>query len=153
MAKNQQVAALPWRRGEHGVEILLVTTRTTKRWLIPKGWIMDGKADHEAAAIEAFEEAGVLGVIESSPVGIYRYMKILRSGKARPVKVKVYCLAVQEVLQNWPECAERERRWLPLQQASKMIGEPELLPVVQKFAARNTSVLGFLKTWWTRLLG
>jgi 8-oxo-dGTP pyrophosphatase MutT (NUDIX family) len=134
MAKTQQVAALPWRQGENGVEILLVTTRTTKRWVLPKGWTMDGKADHDAAAIEAFEEAGVTGRVEANACGHYGYVKILNSGKARHVKVQVFALAVDAVQDNWPEQAERQRQWVRPLQALDVIGEPELLPVIAQFA-------------------
>jgi 8-oxo-dGTP pyrophosphatase MutT (NUDIX family) len=134
VAKTQQVAALPWRQGENGIEILLVTTRTTKRWVIPKGWTMDGKADFEAAAIEAYEEAGVVGVADIAPVGRYGYLKILQSGKPRRVNVRVFAMAVNEVLMEWPERHERERQWVSPQRALALIGEPELLPIVASFA-------------------
>jgi 8-oxo-dGTP pyrophosphatase MutT (NUDIX family) len=158
MARTQQVAALPWRHGKHGVEILLVTTRTTKRWLIPKGWTMEGKADHEAAAIEAHEEAGVRGKADTVPAGQYGYLKFLKSGKPRHVTVQVFAIAVEEVLDNWPEQQERLRQWVSPQQALTMIGEPELLPVISAFASRHGDMLmpsnprrGFmalLKRWW-----
>jgi 8-oxo-dGTP pyrophosphatase MutT (NUDIX family) len=134
MAKTQQVAALPWRRSEKGLEILLVTTRTTKRWLVPKGWTMDGKADHDAAAIEAYEEAGVRGKVDAQPIGRYGYVKLLQNGKARHVRVRVFALEVNEVLEDWPEMGQRERKWVGAQDALTIIGEPELLPVVAAFA-------------------
>jgi 8-oxo-dGTP pyrophosphatase MutT (NUDIX family) len=148
MPKSQQVAALPWRKCEHGIEILLVTTRTTKRWVIPKGWSMDGKADHEAAAIEAFEEAGVRGVVRASSVGRYSYMKILRSGKLRKLDVRVYGLNVREELADWPERDERQRQWVTLSQAESLIGEVELLPVITKFAKNHRGLWGRLRDWW-----
>ncbi len=150
MAKSRQVAALPWRMGEGGLEIMLVTTRTTKRWVIPKGWTMNGKADHEAAAIEAFEEAGVRGVVKAWPVGSYSYVKILRSGKSRSLDVRVYALDVQEVLDEWPECTERQRQWVTPAQAQDLIGEMELLPVIAKFAKRRRGLWGRLKAWWLK---
>jgi 8-oxo-dGTP pyrophosphatase MutT (NUDIX family) len=161
VARTQQVAALPWRQGEAGVEILLVTTRTTKRWVVPKGWTMDGKADHEAAAIEAFEEAGVKGEINANPVGHYGYVKILQSGKARHLKVRVFALEVTESLDVWPERADRQRQWVSPQQAMAIAGEPELIPVILKFdelrlngatvAPRDVSVVERLKSWWRTL--
>jgi 8-oxo-dGTP pyrophosphatase MutT (NUDIX family) len=161
VARTQQVAALPWRQGEAGVEILLVTTRTTKRWVVPKGWTMDGKADHEAAAIEAFEEAGVKGEINANPVGHYGYVKVLQSGKARHLNVRVFALEVTESLEVWPERADRQRQWVSLQQAMAIAGEPELIPVILKFAEqrrdsatvapRGVSVVERLKSWWRRL--
>jgi 8-oxo-dGTP pyrophosphatase MutT (NUDIX family) len=133
MAKTQQVAALPWRQGTHGVEILLVTTRTTKRWLIPKGWTMDGIADHDAAAIEAYEEAGVKGEVSIVPLGHYGYLKTLRDGRTKRVAVTVFGLKVADVLEDWPERLQRQRQWTPQAQALGMIGEPELLPVIAAF--------------------
>ena len=161
MAKTQQVAALPWRKGKKSVEILLVTTRTTKRWVIPKGWTMDGKADHEAAAIEAFEEAGVLGVADLNPLGRYGYVKLLQNGKARHVKVRVFALAVDEILEDWPERTERQRQWVSPQQALALIGEPELLQIIADFAQRQgvaitlprteNKFVVFIRTWWRKL--
>jgi 8-oxo-dGTP pyrophosphatase MutT (NUDIX family) len=162
MAKTRQVAALPWRQGEHGVEILLVTTRTTKRWVIPKGWTMPGKADHEAAAIEAFEEAGVRGETDTLPVGHFGYFKIMDSGKPRHVTVGVFVLKVEEELQEWPERHERERRWVSLKQVRSVIGEAELLPVMVEFERqriggavapeRSSNLFGTLKKWWRWLI-
>jgi 8-oxo-dGTP pyrophosphatase MutT (NUDIX family) len=141
MPKVLQVAALPWRQGEHGVEILLVTTRTTKRWLIPKGWTMAGKADHEAAAQEAFEEAGVRGRADVLPIAHYGYLKALQNGKQRRVQVQVFALPVTEVLSTWPEQQERERQWLPPLDALRIIGEPELLPIIADFAKASHSAI------------
>ena len=159
MPKSQQIAALPWRMGEQGVEILLVTTRTTKRWLIPKGWTMDGKADHEAAEIEAYEEAGVMGVANITSIGNYGYIKLSDSGKPRHLNVRVYALEVKRVLGEWPERSERERIWVSPQQALTMIGEPELLPVIAAFHAPKSEAMplpegGFMNTlrgWLSRI--
>jgi 8-oxo-dGTP pyrophosphatase MutT (NUDIX family) len=135
MSRSQQVAALPWRRGEAGVEILLVTTRSTKRWVIPKGWPMQGKADCDAAAQEAYEEAGVRGVVLRSPAGRYGYLKTTDKGKSRPIEVTVYALHVKRELSDWPEREERERRWMNCAEAAALTGEPELAPVLKSFVA------------------
>ena len=83
-AERRQVAALPWRRGaDGGVEILLVTSRETRRWVTPKGGRMPGKTDAEAAAQEALEEAGVEGRVADEPVGSFRYLKVLKRRAAR----------------------------------------------------------------------
>jgi 8-oxo-dGTP pyrophosphatase MutT (NUDIX family) len=160
--RPHQVAALPWRQGENGLEILLVTTRTTKRWVIPKGWTMKGKADHEAAATEAYEEAGVQGDVQPAPVGSYGYLKLMRNGEAKHITVQVYAMRVQDVLDDWPEREERERKWVDLAQALAMIGEPELLPVVEAFKAiapldgkvssGYKSLLDLFRKWWRKLL-
>jgi 8-oxo-dGTP pyrophosphatase MutT (NUDIX family) len=161
MPRTQQVAALPWRVGEHGVEILLVTTRTTKRWLIPKGWTMDGKADYEAAAIEAYEEAGVRGDIDTTSLGAYGYLKLLRSGKAKHVIVQVYGLRVETELDVWPESHERQRQWFAKAHALTIIGEPELLPLVTAFEGHHMhetlpqrlpqSLFQTFYRWWLKI--
>jgi 8-oxo-dGTP pyrophosphatase MutT (NUDIX family) len=156
-----QVAALPWRHGLHGIEILLVTTRTTRRWTIPKGWTMEGKADHEAAEIEAFEEAGVSGVAEVTPLGQYGYLKVLKNGKPRRLTVHVFAMAIETILEDWPERLERERQWVLPQQALALIGEPELLPIIAAFARREgvavqpaeseNSFMAWVRKWWRKL--
>ena len=151
MPRNTQVAALPWRRGKAGLEILLVTTRTTKRWVIPKGWPMDGKADHEAAAQEAFEEGGVRGRVNPGPYGQYGYVKTSDKGFARAITVMVYALHVDEEFNDWPERAERERRWMTLAEAAERVGEPELLLVLNKFMLEGPtrSVWQRIRDWFS----
>ena len=148
MPRSKQVAALPWRRGKAGVEILLITTRTTKRWVIPKGWPMDGKADHDAAAQEAFEEAGVQGVVSSESLGDYCYFRVSDKGNARQIKVTVYPLRVDHELSDWPERAERERRWMGCSDAAALAGEPELVAVLSNFVEPPTR-----RGFWQWLLG
>jgi len=123
----QQVAALPWRRCAGGeIEILLITSRTSRRWLIPKGWPIAGKSAAEAALQEAFEEAGVRGETNVVPFGSYRYEKLLKDGTLLPCQVTVYAMDVRQELDDWPELEERERRWLSLAEAAGMIHEPHL---------------------------
>jgi 8-oxo-dGTP pyrophosphatase MutT (NUDIX family) len=150
MARNNQVAALPWRHGQAGVEILLVTTRTTRRWVIPKGWPMPDKTDHAAAAIEAYEEAGVRGAVSSKAVGSYLYSKISEKGKTRVITVTVYPLAVKHELSDWPERHERERRWVSCKEAAALTGEPELVPVLKGFEAppEQTGYWNWLLSWF-----
>ena len=133
-AERRQVAALPWRRGEDGLEILLVTSRETRRWVTPKGGRMPGKTDPEAAAIEAMEEAGVQGDIGVNPVGAFRYAKRLKSGDDRMYVVAVYPLKVLIQLGAWPEAAERERRWMSLDDAAASVHEPDLAQLILDFA-------------------
>ena len=66
-----QVAALPVKGKPGKYRVLLVTSRETRRWIIPKGWPMKGRKDHEAAAQEALEEAGVTGHVHKHPMGAY----------------------------------------------------------------------------------
>ena len=122
----QQVAALPWRRAGGDVEVLLITSRTSRRWLIPKGWPIAGKSAAEAALQEAFEEAGVRGEANVEPIGSYCYDKILKDGTSLLCQVAVYAMDVQQELEDWPELGQRERRWLRLGDASELIHEPQL---------------------------
>lgn len=129
-----QYAALPWRKGDDGsVEILLVTSRETRRWVIPKGWPMKDLAPEACAAQEALEEAGVVGQASRKRLGVYHYDKRLRSGRSQHVRVTVYPLAVREERDAWPEMAERERRWTTPIEAAEAVEEPELKALLAKF--------------------
>jgi hypothetical protein len=98
-----QYGALPYREGRSGLEVLLVTSRETRRWIIPKGWPQSGLPPHRAAANEAFEEAGVVGKIGKKTIGSYWYDKTLESGAAVRCKVRVFPLRVTRQLKKWPE--------------------------------------------------
>ena len=132
--RRRQVAALPWRAAGPGIEILLVSSRETRRWVIPKGWPMKGKADHDAAAREAFEEAGVSGVIKPEGLGGYDYLKRLKSGAARGVRVEVFALAVDTLHDAWPEQGQRTLKWMDPVEAAVSVQEPELRDLIARFA-------------------
>jgi 8-oxo-dGTP pyrophosphatase MutT (NUDIX family) len=133
-SERRQVAALPWRRGPHGgVEILLITSRETRRWVTPKGGRMTGRTDAEAAAQEALEEAGVEGVIGERPLGSFRYLKVLKRRASRWCAVDLYGLEVTVELADWQERAERERIWLPRDVAAQMVEEPDLQALIAAF--------------------
>jgi len=124
--KRRQVAALPWRGSGADLQILLVSSRETKRWVIPKGWPMKERSDAAAAAQEAFEEAGLDGVIAEQPLGEYEYLKRLKSGAARSVKVDVYALEVTGEHATWPEKGQRTLQWMTPVEAALGVQEPEL---------------------------
>ncbi len=130
------MAALPWRApaGSDGLEILLVSSRETRRWVIPKGWPMKGKTNPSAAAQEAFEEAGLDGRIETKPIGEYPYLKRLKSGAARRVTVDVYPLEVTGEHAIWPEKGQRTLRWMSPVEAALAVQEPELRDLIARFA-------------------
>jgi 8-oxo-dGTP pyrophosphatase MutT (NUDIX family) len=130
---RSQLAALPWRRGKKGVEILLVSSRETKRWVIPKGWPMKGKKPHAAAAQEAKEEAGLIGKIIKEPIGHYHYVKNLRNGAAMLCRVDVFPLMVKKQRKSWPERDQRIMRWFPLEEAAGLVREPELAALMRAF--------------------
>jgi 8-oxo-dGTP pyrophosphatase MutT (NUDIX family) len=127
----KQVAALPYRLTPGGeMELMLVTSRRTHRFLIPKGWPMKGKTDAEAATQEAAEEAGVIGKKPRSPIGSFRYWKRLRAAFV-PITVTVFPLKVQRTLKRWPEKRKRKRAWLTPGQAELLVDEPELIALVR----------------------
>jgi len=126
MARHDQVAAIPVRKGAEGqLEVLLVTTRETQRWVVPKGWPLPRRPDHEAAAVEAWEEAGVRGTIDCTPVGTFDYDKRQKSGLL-PVRVSAYLMEVTEEASTWPEAAQRRRAWFSAEAASEAVTEDGL---------------------------
>jgi 8-oxo-dGTP pyrophosphatase MutT (NUDIX family) len=129
-----QYAALPWRkRADGSVEILLITSRESRRWVIPKGWPMKDKTPAEAAAQEAYEEAGIVGAPRSKAVGAYHYDKRLASGRLQHVRVQVFPLEVKEARDIWPEMIERDRLWSSPAEAAALVDEPELRGILAKF--------------------
>ncbi len=132
-SERRQVAALPWRRGGDGLEVLLITSRETGRWVVPKGGRMPGRTDAEAAAEEALEEAGVTGRVVESPCGTFRYLKILKRRAPRWCVVSVYPLAVEVELDDWKEKAERTREWVSRDEAARRVDEPELKALITGF--------------------
>lgn len=126
MQTMRQVAALPVRKTQGGsLEVLLVTSRDTGRWVLPKGWPSRRLEDKDAAAREAKQEAGVVGKISSKPIGNYRYRKI-EGQTSRLVEVSVYVLKVQKEKKRWREQDERERRWFPVAMAARCVRERKL---------------------------
>ena len=134
-SERSQVAALPWRRGPNGVEILLITSRETRRWVTPKGGRMTGKTDAEAAAQEALEEAGIEGVVSERPLGSFRYLKVLKRRASRWCTVDLYELEVMVEHPDWQEREERERVWVSREEAARMVDEPDLQALIAAFEA------------------
>lgn len=128
-----QYGALCWRQGSEGVEVLLITSRDTGRWVIPKGWPMPGLAPEAAAAQEAWEEAGVEGQINPLCIGRYGYQKCLTVSSTVPCAVAVYGLRVAALAKSFPEVKERRRKWFPLQEAATLVAEPELRTIISHF--------------------
>jgi 8-oxo-dGTP pyrophosphatase MutT (NUDIX family) len=129
-----QTAALPWRRdSKGGIEILLVTSRSSGKWIPPKGWPMRGKSLAEAAAIEAYEEAGVEGRVASRPIGDFPRTKNHRLLGRIQFLVKVHPLEVTRELDAWPERSQRERRWFEQEEAAQAVGSPELAALIRRF--------------------
>ena len=153
-APSQQYAALPWRKAQ-GVEILLITSRETRRWVIPKGWPMEGHAAAESAAQEAYEEAGVRGQMTAEAIGHYGYTKRMRGGTKKRFRVEVFAMEVTEVLDLWPEAHERTRQWLLPHEAATQVNEPELAALIRTFAGDQLGQALPAPTWsraiWQKL--
>ncbi len=130
-----QVAALPWRDAGHGVEIMLITSRDSGRWLLPKGWPEANEALCEAAAREAGEEAGLTGTVSHFEAGRYFYAKVLSSGEEVPCEVLVFPLRVDHVADRWKERRARTRKWVNSAKAVRMIKEPDLCQIIAYFCA------------------
>lgn len=115
------------------IEIMLVTSRQTRRWIIPKGNIDAGMSPHAAAAQEADEEAGVRGNISQDPLGSFTYEKCIVGGIYVTAKVVVYPLAVREVADDWKESKWRRRQWFAIDDAAEAIQEPGLRDIIRAF--------------------
>lgn len=127
----RQYGVIPYRRGADGaIEVMLVTSRETRRWVIPRGNPISGLTGQQSAAREAFEEAGVEGALADA-IGSYAYDKRKASGIV-PAEVTVYPMAVSSVLDNWPERHERERRWFAPEDAAAAVDEAGLSALVIK---------------------
>ena len=132
--KSLQVAALPWRRTTSGLEILLITSRETRRWVIPKGWPMKNRTHAEAAAREALEEAGVSGRIGQAPIGSFAYAKRRKNGSTRPVQVEVFALEVERQAREWREKGQRTLAWVEPAEAARRVDEPDLKALILNFS-------------------
>ncbi len=133
--QGRQCAALAFAEQEGETKILLVTSRETHRWVLPKGWTEKHLAPHEAAAKEAFEEAGIMGEIRDTPIGSYAYMKRISDGCSIACEVDVFPMQVRRLLDDWPEKAQRERRWFTLPEAAMAVEEGELVTLLLRLAA------------------
>jgi 8-oxo-dGTP pyrophosphatase MutT (NUDIX family) len=133
-AVRLQYAALCWREGAAGVEVLLITSRDTGRWVIPKGWPMTGLSPEDAAAREAWEEAGVEGVVSPVSLGRFGYLKEMAANPAVPCAVAVFGLRVENLASKFPEKAVRKRQWFRPNEAATLVREPDLAALIQGFA-------------------
>src|SRR4051812_24599356 len=136
-AKRVQYGALPYRRSTGSrAEFMLVTSRETRRWIIPKGWPKKGKSPHHSAAREAFEEAGVVGAVGKRSVGSFSYEKRLKDGRSVECEVRVFPLQVKRQSKQWPEMQERTVRWLSASEAAVKVKEPMLRAIIRRLARR-----------------
>jgi 8-oxo-dGTP pyrophosphatase MutT (NUDIX family) len=133
----RQYAALPYRRNKKGVvEIMLVTSRETRRWIIPKGWPISDVEPHNLAALEAMEEAGLIGKIADKPIGSYHYDKKRGDGSIVNCTVDTFLLEVEQQMPTWPEQEERKTKWFAPDEAASQVQEPELREIIKKLAKK-----------------
>ncbi len=121
-----QVAALCWRMRKSLVQVLLITSRDTGRWVIPKGWPIAGLTSASAAAREAWEEAGVEGRVQETAIGAFGYDKLALMEVTVPCRVTVHALRVRDLKTRFPEAGQRRRVWFPALAAADLVAEPEL---------------------------
>ncbi|WP_417523739.1 NUDIX hydrolase [Marinovum sp.] len=130
---DRQVAALCTRGKGKSREVLLITSRDTGRWVLPKGWPVEGCDDPASAAVEAWEEAGVRPKqVRRKPVGSYVYDKRLGNGIAVPVETWVFRIKVAGLAETFPEAAQRNRVWVSPRKAAKMVAEPGLRAILEE---------------------
>ncbi|MGB7316834.1 MAG: NUDIX hydrolase [Planktotalea sp.] len=136
-----QFAALCYRLRKGKPEILLVTSRRTRRWIIPKGWPQDGMLPAQSAAIEALEEAGVEGKSYDESLGAFSYTKQHVSGRSLPCVALVYPLKVKTIHDSYREVKQRKRKWFRLAQAARKVSDPELAFIISNFDPANLTKL------------
>jgi 8-oxo-dGTP pyrophosphatase MutT (NUDIX family) len=130
-----QFAALPWRISEGGTrQVMLLTSRETRRWVIPKGWPMKKRKPAEVASQEAYEEAGLIGrIVGKQPFASFHYGKL--AGKETILcEVQVYLLRVEQQLDVWPEKTERETKWFEACEAARLVDEGGLAEIINRFS-------------------
>jgi 8-oxo-dGTP pyrophosphatase MutT (NUDIX family) len=135
--KYRQVAALPYRLGGAGCEVVLVTSRGRGRWILPKGWPIKGLGDHEAAGIEALEEAGLVGRPGRRSVGSYTYVKRL-GGRTLTVTVDVYPFEILEQRPKWRERGQREVGWFSAEEAAAKVSDEGVGALIGRFVEALT---------------
>ena len=129
-----QFAALCYKvTKKQGTRVLLITSRDTGRWVIPKGWPIKGKSESEAAAIEAFEEAGAKGYLCPDCAGLFTYDKVMNDGSKQPVVVSVFPMEVDRLVSEFPEKGQRKRKWFSPKKAAARVDEPELRDLLAGF--------------------
>lgn len=128
-----QLAALCWRKGDAGREVLLVTS-SEGRWILPKGWPIDGLDHVETALTEAWEEAGVKrGKAGRKPIGHFDTVKVMRNGQSRPATVTVYAVKVHKISDDYPEADRRDRIWVSPHKAARMVSDEGLREILRAF--------------------
>lgn len=136
-----QIAALCWRFHKGRVQVLLVTSRETRRWVLPKGWPMTGLTPAAAAAREAWEEAGVEGKVSTAAIGSYAYDKVLRNKDMLACSVSVFPLRVEGLKSDFPERKERRRKWFSAEDAAHQVAEAGLTDLLERISLAPGQIL------------
>ncbi len=146
VAFTDQIGALPIRWDKSNkLRVLMVTSRDRGRWVIPKGWMMDGKKPWHAAEIEALEEAGAIGFISHDPIGHFHYDKRYEGKNSVPCRVTLYPLIVEKLKRNWKERDERKRHWFSPAKAAKLVEEEELARLLKGLSEDQKTVAAIRK--------
>jgi 8-oxo-dGTP pyrophosphatase MutT (NUDIX family) len=136
---SHQTAALPVARDRKGrLTVLMVTSRDTGRWVLPKGWLMDDAKPWQAAEIEALEEAGAKGQVARKSIGIYGYDKRLDDGSAIPCRVQIFPMRVDKLKRVWKERRQRKRRWFSPSAAARRVDEADLAALLRRLEDRRS---------------
>ena len=131
-----QYAALCYRIRKDKPQFLLITSRGTGRWIVPKGWPMKGKSPAKAALREAWEEAGVRGQVGKDAIGMFSYRKVLGRKRLEPCVALVFPVAVKSLDGSFPEAKQRRRKWFGRKKAAARVSEPELAEIIRNFDPR-----------------
>lgn len=132
---SDQIGAICWRMHRGKIEVLLITSRDTGRWVIPKGWPIDGLSHAAAAAREAWEEAGVEGNMFDDTLGHFHYAKVMTPINSIPCKVVVFGLRVAKLKDRFPERKQRQRKWFGIEKAARKVDEPGLRELLRDLPA------------------
>lgn len=133
----QQVGALPYAFVDGRIAILLVTSRRSGRWIFPKGAIEPDLTPWDSAALEALEEAGVVGEVEETPIG--RYRAIAGPNSSKLTDIDLYPLLVTEQLDTWKERGQRLRHWVTVREARRLLAHRELADLVTRFHDKRSA--------------
>lgn len=128
-----QLAALCHRVTKNGKEVLLVSS-SSGRWILPKGWPIDGLSAAQAAQQEAWEEGGVKSTVANdTALGSFLSHKTYETGLTVPCETKVFALDVNTVANDFPEVHKRERVWVSPSKAATMVDNDGLKSLLEKF--------------------
>ncbi len=128
----KQSGVVPYRIHNGTTEVLLITSRNSQNWVVPKGGIINKMTPHDSAAKEAWEEAGVIGKVDPNKFGSYKYRK-----NGRIYRVQMYSLPVEAVSHKYPEAGQRIRQWVDINEAVRQVKQPSLKRILKQFVKRK----------------